>query len=243
MYEEKEEFDYEYEYDENGEIVYYAVRPNKTQIKKEIAALFTLGEEVSAFSAAHIKSLDLPDNIYKAVTDVAKMPHTGARKRLLKYIAGQLHKIDVDPILEKVARIKSKSAHAVREHHMSEHWRDRLIADGNEALTEFLDEYPHADRQQLRQLMRNAQKEAELGKPPKSSRLLYRYLKDLLQAEDEDEFELLDEEAEDEDEDDLDEEFDEDDEEFEDDDFEEEDEEFYEDDFDDEDEFDEDDDY
>jgi ribosome-associated protein len=175
-----EEFDYEYEYDENGEIVYYAVRPNKTQIKKEIATLFALGEEMSALSATHIKSLELPDNIDKAVNEVARMPHTGARKRLLKYIAGQLHKIDATPFIEKVARIKNTSAHAVREHHMAEQWRDRLIGEGNEALTEFLDEYSHADRQQLRQLMRNAQKEAELAKPPKSSRLLYRYLKSFL---------------------------------------------------------------
>lgn len=185
-----EEFDYEYEYDENGEIVYYAVRPNKTQIKKEIAALFALGEQMSALSAAHIKSLDLPDNIFKAVTEVARMSHTGARKRLLKYVAGQLHKIDATPILEKVARLQNKSAHAVREHHLSEQWRDRLIAEGNDALTDFLDEYPHADRQQLRQLVRNAQKEAETAKPPKSSRLLYRYLKSLLQSESEEELEM-----------------------------------------------------
>jgi ribosome-associated protein len=187
-----EEFDYEYEYDENGEVVYYAVRPNKTQIKKEMATLFALGEELSALSAAQIKSLELPEIIDKAVIEVAKMPHTGARKRLLKYIAGHLHKIDVNPILEKVARIKNTSAHAVREHHLAEHWRDKLIAEGNEALTEFLDEYPHADRQQLRQLMRNAQKEAELAKPPKSSRLLYQYLKSLMQAESEEELEKLD---------------------------------------------------
>jgi ribosome-associated protein len=193
-----EEFDYEYEYDENGEVVYYAVRPNKTQIKKEMATLFALGEELSALSAAQIKSLELPEIIDKAVIEVSKMPHTGARKRLLKYIAGHLHKIDVDPILEKVARIKNTSAHAVREHHLAEHWRDKLIAEGNEALTEFLDEYPHADRQQLRQLMRNAQKEAELAKPPKSSRLLYQYLKSLMQAESEEELERLEDSEEDE---------------------------------------------
>jgi ribosome-associated protein len=204
-----EEFDYEYEYDENGEIVYYAVRPNKTQIKKEIAALFTLGEEMSALSATHIKSLELPENINKAVVEVARMPHTGARKRLLKYIAGQLHKIDAEPFIEKVARIKNTSAHAVREHHMAEHWRDRLIAEGNEALTEFLYEYDHADRQQLRQLMRNAQKEAELAKPPKSSRLLYRYLKDLLQAESEEVLaSVADVEEDEEDEEDFDDELD-----------------------------------
>jgi ribosome-associated protein len=56
-----------------------------------------------------------------------------------------------------------------------------------------LDEQPHADRQLLRQLLRNAQKEAEAGKPPKSSRLLYRQLKELFNVEgepdDESEFE------------------------------------------------------
>ncbi len=188
-----EEHDYEYEYDENGEVVYYAVRPNKTQIKKEMATLFALSEELSALSAVQIKSLELPEIIDKAVIEATKMSHTGARKRLLKYIAGHLHKIDIDPILERLARIKNTSVHAVREHHIAEHWRDKLIAEGNEALTEFLYEYDHADRQQLRQLMRNAQKEAELAKPPKSSRLLYQYLKSLLQIEGEEELEFDDE--------------------------------------------------
>ena len=184
-----EEHDYEYEYDDQGEIVYYAVRPNKTQIKKDMAVLFALSEELSELSAAQLKTLELPENIHKAIVEVSGMPHKGARKRLLKFITGQLHKIDVEPILEKLARIKNKSAHAVREHHIAERWRDKLIAEGNDALTELLNEQPHADRQQLRQLIRNAQKEAEAAKPPKSSRLLYRYLKTLLKVEGETESE------------------------------------------------------
>ena len=184
-----EEHDYEYEYDDNGEIVYYAVRPNKTQIKKDMAIFFALSEELSELSATQLKTLELPDNIYKAVVEVSGMPHKGARKRLLKFITGQLNKIDVEPVLEKLARMKNKSAHAVREHHIVERWRDRLIAGGNDVLTELLNEQPHADRQQLRQLLRNAQKEAEAAKPPKSSRLLYRYLKDLFKVEGETGFE------------------------------------------------------
>ena len=184
-----EEHDYEYEYDDKGEIVYYAVRPNKTQIKKDMAALFALSEEMSELSAAQLKYLELPDNIYKAVVEVSGMPHKGARKRLLKFITGQLNKIEVEPILEKLARMKNKSAHAVREHHIVERWRDKLIAGGNDALTELLNEQPQADRQQLRQLLRNVQKEAEAAKPPKSARLLYRYLKNLLKVEGETESE------------------------------------------------------
>jgi len=201
-----EEHDYEYEYDDNGEIVYYAVRPNKTQIKKDMAILFALSEELSELSATQLKTLELPDNIYKAVVEVSGMPHKGARKRLLKFITGQLNKIDVEPVLEKLARMKNKSAHAVREHHIVERWRDRLIAGGNDVLTELLNEQPHADRQQLRQLLRNAQKEAEAAKPPKSSRLLYRYLKDLFKVEGDAEFEEeqeFEDDAEFEDEDDL----------------------------------------
>lgn len=172
----------EYEYDDEAE-EYYAIRPNKTQIKKDMAVLFALSEEMSELPAGQLKTLELPEIINKAVVEVSGMPHKGARKRLLKFIAGQLNKIDIEPILEKLSRIKNKSAHAVREHHIVERWRDRLIAEGNDALTELLDEQPHADRQLLRQLLRNAQKEAETGKPPKSSRLLYRQLKELFKVE------------------------------------------------------------
>ena len=176
------EDEYAYGYEEEGdEVEYYAVRPNKTQLKKDMAVLFALGDEISELSETQILSLELPDNLHKAVVQVSGMPHKGARKRLLKYIAGQFHKIDVTPIQDKLARMKNKSAHAVREHHIVERWRDRLIAEGNAALTELLDEQPHADRQLLRQLLRNAQKEAEADKPPRSSRLLYRYLKEIFQ--------------------------------------------------------------
>ena len=172
------------EYEETGEDVeYYAVRPNKTRIKKEIGELFTLGETMSKLSAAHLISLELPENIHKAVKEVADMPHTGARKRLLKYIAGQLHKIDVTAIKESLDRIQNKSAHSVREHHIVEHWRDRLINEGSDAFTDLFDEQPTTDLQQIRQLLRNIKKETENGKPPRSSRLLYRYLKSLFQFE------------------------------------------------------------
>jgi len=70
-------------------------------------------------------------------------------------------------------------------------------------VTELLDDYPEADSQQLRQLIRNAQKEIAAAKPPKSARMLYRYLKELLQSDylspEEDEAEADDEDVFDED--------------------------------------------
>ena len=185
---EEQDYDYEYEYNDKGEIVYYAIRPNKTRIKKDMAVLFALSQELAELPPTQLKALELPDILYKSLTEASGMPHKSARKRLLKFITGQLNKIDIDPYLERLARMKSQSAHAVREHHIAERWRARLINDGNTALTELLNDHPHADRQQLRQLIRNAQKETELAKPPKSSRLLYRYLKVLLNIDDDTEF-------------------------------------------------------
>ncbi|MGB4498317.1 MAG: ribosome biogenesis factor YjgA [Methylococcaceae bacterium] len=215
---EKDDDDYDYEYDEDGNIVYYAVRPNKTQIKKEISLLATLGEEIAVLPSSKIASLNLPEKLENAIREIAKMPHKSARKRQLKFIAQQFYKMesDVEPILEKVAKFKNQSSHAVREHHIVEKWRERLLTQGQDALTELLDEHPHADRQHLRQLIRNAIKEKETAKPPKSSRLLYRYLKDLFEIEgewDEDDMKnVIELTREDEDEDFDDDDFDEDDE-------------------------------
>ena len=167
--------------EEEQEVEYYAIRPNKTRIKKEIAEVFAMAEEICALSPAHIAEFELPENIEQALRDAGKMGQNSARKRLLKQITAQLRKLDTAAIHEKLARMKNRSAHAVREHHQAERWRDLLLAaNGNQQLTQFMEEFPGADSQHLRQLQRNAQKEAKEAKPPKSARLLYKYLKELI---------------------------------------------------------------
>ncbi|MEI7838874.1 MAG: ribosome biogenesis factor YjgA [Methylococcaceae bacterium] len=190
----------DYEYDGEGNIIYYAVRPNKTQIKKEIATLLALGEEISSLPSAQITALGLPEKLEALIRELAKMPRKAARKRQLKFIGQQFYKMEslVEPIFEKLAKFKNQSGHAVREHHYVEKWRERLLTEGHDALTELLDEQPQADRQQLRQLVRNAQKELAAEKPSKSSLLLYRYLKTLFDGIE------LEEEAEEVEEDDFD---------------------------------------
>src|SRR5690606_16549087 len=66
--------------------------------------------------------------------------------------------------------------------HRAEHWRERLLDDGDAALGELLDEYPHADRQKLRQLVRNVLEERRRNRPPRAFRELFRALRDLLSS-------------------------------------------------------------
>ena len=64
--------------------------------------------------------------------------------------------------------------------HRVEAWRERLLADGDTALAELLAEHPAADRQHLRQLVRNAIDERNRNKPPHAFRELFRALRELL---------------------------------------------------------------
>ena len=168
---------------EEAEQEYYAVRPNKTQIKRDIAVIHKLAEEIVDLSTIQISELNLSPDIFDAAKTVAGMPQKGARKRQLKFLTGLLRNIDIEEVQGKLAKIKSQSALAAKEHHLIERWRDRLLSEGDQALSSLLQDYPNANRQQLRQLLRNANKETETGKPPKSARLIYQYLKELFAEE------------------------------------------------------------
>ncbi len=175
--------DEEPQYDEDGNLIeFYAIRPNKEQLKRDIAETAKMAEELTHLSVEQLSSMELADNIINAITEAKKMPATKpARKSQMKFITARLREIELDTVIEVLDRIKSKNAHGVREHHQAEQWRDKLIACvGNEVLTELLNQFPDADRQYLRQLQRNAQKEAKAEKPPKSARQLYQYLKQLI---------------------------------------------------------------
>lgn len=171
---------YEEELDEDG-VEYYAIRPNKSQIKREIAELNAFIEQLIALSPAQLALFELEDIVFKAIVTASGLPPTGARKRQIKYINGLLRKLDISELQEQLARLQSKSAHAVREHHVAERWREQLLLGDENAVSDFLAEYPAAQRQELRNLVRSAKKEQSLNAPPKHARLLYRYIKDIIE--------------------------------------------------------------
>ncbi|MCY1460890.1 hypothetical protein D9M71_784850 [compost metagenome] len=54
-----------------------------------------------------------------------------------------------------------------------------MINGADDALEKFVGEYPQADRQQLRSLIRQAQHELAHNKPPASSRKIFKYIREL----------------------------------------------------------------
>ncbi|MBI5097798.1 MAG: DUF615 domain-containing protein [Nitrospirae bacterium] len=148
---------------------------SKTKKKREAEALQELGVQLVKLPAAQIEDIDLPVEIYNAVT-LAKTLKRGALRRQLQYIGTLMRQYDPAPVQEALHNIEEgnyKKAAAFKE---TEKWREELIA-GNELLAEkIIKKYPDSDRQQLTQLVRNAIKERESNKPPKAFRALFRYL-------------------------------------------------------------------
>ncbi|MFM2004470.1 MAG: hypothetical protein RLZZ09_125, partial [Pseudomonadota bacterium] len=53
---------------------------------------------------------------------------------------------------------------------------------GDAAINQFVGDYPEAERQKLRQWVRDALHEREAEKPPRAARLLFRYLREILET-------------------------------------------------------------
>jgi len=154
--------------------------PSKSQRKRDSAALQDLAAELVNMSKSKLAAIPLDEDIREAIALGQSIKAHGGRKRQILYIGKLLRGIDAEPIKEAIAKLDQTDAASVAHLHRLERWRERLLTEGNDALTQLLSEVPGADSQRLRQLIRNAQQEHAAGKPPKSSRELFRYLRELL---------------------------------------------------------------
>lgn len=152
--------------------------PSKSQRKRDVEALQNLGRDLTELSRDRLKKMDLPEQLLAALLEYQRITSHGAMRRQMQYIGKVMREVDVEPIVEQLAEIRGESDLAKARLHEVERWRARLL-EHDDALTEWLTRHPDSDAQQLRQLIRNARKEAELGKPPKSSRELFRLLRDV----------------------------------------------------------------
>ncbi|MEE6074949.1 ribosome biogenesis factor YjgA [Avibacterium gallinarum] len=168
----KEQFDWEDE--EQEEIIWVS----KSEIKRDAEALKQLGEKLVNLTKTNLEKIPLEENILDAIA-LAQRLQKEAKRRQLQYIGKLLRQVDAEPIQEALDKIENKHNHQQALLHKLELLRDELIAKGDEALSNVLNDYPDADRQHLRNLIRAAQKEKAQNKPPKAYREIFQYLKEL----------------------------------------------------------------
>lgn len=153
--------------------------PSKTKIKKQMHELQDIGEQLVALNKDQLKEIDLPETLRDAIHEAKRITKFGAIKRQMQYIGRLMRSVDPAPITAKLDMWNGKSHQHIAYLHRVERWRDRLLEDES-ALTELLADHPDADAQRLRTLIRNALKEKELNKPPKSYREIFQLLREIL---------------------------------------------------------------
>lgn len=160
--------------------------PSKTRLKAEADAQQALGVRLTELPKDKLLKLNLPEDLVTAVLETKKITANGAIRRHRQYLGKLMREIDTAPITEQLARWDGKHTAENAYFHGLERWRDRLINDAN-ALSEFMALHPSTDSQQLRTLIRNAQKEHAANKPPKSSREIFKLLREITSPENKDE--------------------------------------------------------
>ncbi|WP_355660831.1 ribosome biogenesis factor YjgA [Halomonas salifodinae] len=151
---------------------------SKTQRKQEMHALQALGEKIIALSDAQRAKLPLSDDMLAAVEETGRIRSREARRRHMQYVGKLMRKEDTEAIQAAFDEFEQEKLRRDHAFHRLERWRDRLIEEGDEAVEAFLADFPDADRQALRQLIRNAQRERDANKPPASSRKLFKLIRD-----------------------------------------------------------------
>ena len=157
--------------------------PSRSQNRREALEVLSLGEQLSKLTDAQLARLPIPEGLLPHIRECRRITAHIAHKRQLAYLAKQMRRED-DATLEAIRDALDVNGEAGRREvaamHRVESWRERLLEGGDTALAELIDEHPQADRQRLRQLVRNTLEERKRNKPPHSFRELYRELRGVM---------------------------------------------------------------
>ena len=156
--------------------------PSRKQNRREALEVLALAEALVGLPDGRLAKLPVPDSLMPHIADTRRITSHIARKRQMAFLAKQMRRED-EATLEALRDALDAGGEAARidtaRLHRAEQWRLRLLDEGDTALAALLDEYPHADRQRLRQLVRNALAERAKNKPPAAFRELFRELRDV----------------------------------------------------------------
>ena len=108
-----------------------------------------------------LNKLPLDQDLREEVEFARSIRAHGARKRQLMTVGKMLRKRDNEELLDAVNNVDQKNRQMNARFHHVEAWRDRLVDGGDKDLSELLEQSPAANSQTLRQLIRNAKKEAQ----------------------------------------------------------------------------------
>lgn len=160
--------------------------PSRSQKKRDSAALQVLGGKLAELPDSALKRLALAPRLEEAIREYKALTKHEAKRRQLQFIGALMRETDADPLAKAVEDMEAGNRSQAHEFHAVEALRAALLSGDESGLEDVLALAPEAEqaelRSRIRQLARNARAELEKNKPPRSSRTLFRLLRDLRQG-------------------------------------------------------------
>ena len=158
--------------------------PSKSARKREMTALQKLGETLMALPADQLAQVPLSKGLREAFELAKNIKQREAKRRQLQFIGKLMRAENHAEISAAMTRMDDDNRLFRQRFQQLEKIRDELI-DNESALEALLDGHPELDRQHLRQLIRQARKQASSKDqaPEKASakrRKLFEYLRETL---------------------------------------------------------------
>lgn len=157
--------------------------PSRSQLKRDAESLQRLGEALVKLNPQQLATIDMPERLRDAVVEAKRLTSHGGLRRQMQYIGKIMRDTDSAPIQQGLDLILNQHLQSKAMLHRLEQWRDRLLKQGDSALEALLEQHPEADRQRLRQWVRQAEQETRTNKPPRASREIFKYLRELFEVE------------------------------------------------------------
>ena len=157
-----------------------APKETRGEKKRKATQLERLGEVLVHMPEGKLVRVPMPDDLRAAVVEARRIVDSrGGYRRQVQFIGRIMRTVDAQPIADAIESLKHEDAPSAPSFRAAEVWRDRLIADGDDALELLVKEKPGADRTSLRQLFMQAKKEIATKKDSHATKALFRELKAL----------------------------------------------------------------
>ena len=160
------------------EIIYVS----KSELKRDAQQYQQLAIDLAAMSNKQRDKLPLSDDLVEAMVVADKIrAKSEAYRRHINYISKTLRLTNnVADIEAAIELMLNKNNQADVLLNKIESTRTELINNGDSLINELLEQYASLERQKLRQLVRQAAKEAKAEKPAKGYKDLFQYLKEAM---------------------------------------------------------------
>jgi len=150
---------------------------SRAEAKREIAVYQELGIKLVSLSKSQLIKLELDELVYDNIlkTKIIKI-NTEAYRRQLQFIGKLMRNVDIEALQLEIKNVLNQNSNESAKQNVAEKLKDQLLTEGDEAVQALIEKHPDLERQKLRQLIRQSNKELT-KKPDQASKAVAELVK------------------------------------------------------------------